>query len=86
MVRSMGPVTGQKAITVRLLHYFDDPASGRTIALVLAGLPEAVAARVVDRHRGWRACRPGDPVTIFLLNRWVQTVRDEHERSQAADG
>jgi len=54
--------------------------------LVLAGLPEAVAARVVDRHRGWRACRPGDPVTVFLLNRWVQTVRDEHERSQAADG
>ncbi len=73
---------GQKGITERRRRYFDDPASGRTIALVLEELPDAIAARVVDQHRRWRACRLGDPVTLFLLNLWTKTASDEYIRSQ----
>lgn len=46
---------GQHGIAERRRRYMNDPVSRGTIAVVLAGLADVIASRVIDQHRSWAA-------------------------------
>ncbi len=52
---------GQRGIETQRRRYLEEPASRKTTALILTELPDAIAARVIDKHRSWRTFRAGDP-------------------------